>query len=600
MSEHLKTTRRESGDFLFENAQILSSYPKNLGVWLRENAARFPQKNFLWEKSSQGWQRISYSETLKEVNELSCFFIEKGFSENTPLAILSPNSISMALWQLAAMQIGIPIVPISYSYCVKSKTGSQIRHILLVSQAKALAYIQTEENEKKINSWSFDQEIFPLQRFSSDCRKSGEKKNKKWEEEREKRFAQVNYDSLAKIQFTSGSTKQPKGVMITHGMLTSNQEGVAQMWPFLDNEEVVVDWLPWHHTFGGNIVFNLILKQGGTLYIDDGTPMEPGFSKTIQNLEEISPTIYFGVPLVYSSLSRELKVNACLNHRFFSRLKFIFNAAAALDQKTFDELLFLGKKASGRKIPFFAGWGCTETSPSVTLVSSFVEDARNIGIPMPGVVVKMSKCSLDRYELRVKGPNVTPGYVNNPEETELAFDEEGFYKTGDAGKFIALEKPEKGVFFDGRIGEDFKLASGTWVNSAILRRSIHQRAQPFLRELVLTAPNKPYLGALVFPDVSALRQFFSDLSLLEDSEFLFSSSVVSFFRNVFQAHNQDHKGNSGKFLRFTFLLTPPSLDQNETTDKGYINQQAVLENRSDLVKDLYRSNPSSRVILIEA
>jgi feruloyl-CoA synthase len=419
-------------------------------------------------------------------------------------------------------------------------------------------------------------------------------------EEGEARFAPVGPQTLAKIQFTSGSTNLPKGVEVTHGMQTSNQVGIAQLWPFVGEEEVAVDFLPWNHTFGGNFIFNMLLMHGGTLYIDRGSPAPQGFETMVKNITEVRPTIYFGVPRSYTALYGRMQTDTTLRDAFFSRLKFMFTAAAALDQPTFDGMQAMsGQARGGEPVPFFAAWGMTESAPDATLVYWPAKDARVIGLPLPGVSVKLAADPSGKRELRVKGPNVTRGYYQNVEATEEAFDAEGYYRSRDAGAFLTTEEPEAGLIFDGRTGEDFKLTSGTWVHNARLRASVNALGQPYLLEVVIAAPNREYLGALVFPNLVALRGRFAEVSASmpeNDAAFLASEEVRAFFTEVFARHNQEHQESSGRIERVLLLTLPPQLDANETTDKGYINQLAVLRNRADLVEQLYLNPTPSEVI----
>jgi feruloyl-CoA synthase len=419
----------------------------------------------------------------------------------------------------------------------------------------------------------------------------------------ESRFAAVRHDTLAKIQFTSGSTNLPKGVEVTHGMMTSNQVGIAQLWPFVGSDEVAVDFLPWNHTFGGNFIFNMLLMHGGTLHIDWGNPSPQGFDTMVKNIIDVKPTIYFGVPRSYTALYARMQTDSALRDAFFSRLKFMFTAAAALDQPTFDGMQAMSAEArGGEPVPFFAAWGMTESSPDATLVYWPAKDAKVIGLPIPGVTVKLAADPSGKRELRVKGPNVTRGYYRNPAATAAAFDEDRYYRSRDAGAFLDPGTPEAGLIFDGRTGEDFKLTSGTWVHNARLRASINGLGQPYLLEVVIAAPNRDYLAALIFPNVPALRGRFADVSArseADDTAFLESEEVRAFFREVFARHNSAFPTSSGRIERVMLLGAPPQLDANETTDKGYINQIAVLTNRADVVERLFMEPTPSGVILVE-
>ncbi len=602
----VSVTKTDDGSLELQNKVPLVDFPANLGTWLHQNAQDFPDKDFLLQRNAQGqWQGLTYGQTLAAVNRLSNGLVGKGLSAERPIAILSENSINMALIQLAAMQVGLPVVPISYAYSVRSQTGSHIKHILDVTHSAILVMSNADVHMPKLNQWdSGDLQLYAFSNsethdnvapfddlFAGDETLSADG---------QACFEAVTPDTLAKIQFTSGSTNLPKGVEVTHGMMVTNQVGIAQMWPFLGKDEVVVDWLPWNHTFGGNFIFNMVLMHGSTFYIDHGNPTPMGMPTTIQNISDVSPTIYFNVPRGYTVLYALMKEDEAFKQAFFKNLKFIFTAAAALDQATYEGMKAMSADVHGEPLPFFSGWGSTETSPDATLVYWVIDDARVIGLPIPGVTIKLAADASGKQELRVKGPNITRGYYHNPEATSVAFDEEGYYRTGDAGKFLDADDPAAGLIFDGRTGEDFKLTSGVWVHNSRLRGSINQLGQPFLLEVVIAAPNKAYLAAMVFPNIPALRGRFAEAAEAQpdDADFLQSEAVVEFFRDVFRQHNATHQGSSNRFERFTLLTVPPRIDKNETTDKGYINQSAVLTHRAEIVDRLFAESPGGDVIVV--
>lgn len=602
----VQVTETPDGGLILENPTPLADYPANLGTWLRQNAEKFPHKNFLVERDEQNeWRGLTYAQTLARVNRLSNGLVALGLDSSRPLAILSENSINMGLLQLAAMQVGIPVVPISYAYSVRSQTGSHIKHILDVTNSALLVMSNADVHMKKINQWDLgDLKLYAF--HNSESYKNVQPFNDLFASEEtlsagsRARFDAVRPGTLAKIQFTSGSTNLPKGVEVTHGMMATNQVGIAQMWPFMGSDDVVVDWLPWNHTFGGNFVFNMMLMHGGTFYIDHGNPTPMGFATTVQNIKEVSPTVYFGVPRSYTALLAQMREDETLKQAFFKNLKFIFTAAAALDQATYEGIKKMSAEVRGRPAPFFSAWGCTETSPDATLVYWEIDDARVIGLPIPGVAIKLAPDPSGKRELRVKGPNVTRGYYNNPEATARAFDEAGYYRTGDAGAFLDPDRPEAGLIFAGRTAEDFKLTSGVWVHNAQLRSSINKLGQPFMLEVVIAEPNREYLTALVFPNGPVLRGRFKEAGQAhpEEVDFLQSRPVVEFFREVFRQHNVEAQGSSGRIERFMLLVEAPRIDQNETTDKGYINQSAVLTHRAGLVAQLYAEPPGDGVVVV--
>lgn len=596
------------GSLLLRTCLAPAAGPANIGVWLRQHAARMPTKTFLAERDSSGeWRRLSYADALLKTNRLSNGLLELGLDGSRAVAVLSENCIAMALLQQAAIQVGIPLIPISYSYSVRSQTGTHVKHILDFTEPPILVVSDANLHMPKLRQWQLSH--LKVYGFSNADACPGVEP---WEvleagdgalsAEGERRFAGVTAGTIAKIQFTSGSTSLPKGVIVTHGMIVSNQAGLGQLWPFLTEDEVVVDWLPWNHTFGGNLVYNLILRLGGTFYIDHGNPTPEGSEVTLRNLREISPTLYFGVPRSYSMLHHRMSTDPELRDAFFRNLKFMFTAAAALDRATYEGMRAASASVRGTPVPFLSGWGSTETAPGATLVCWDANDTRVIGVPLPGVTVKLAPDRSGKQELRVKGPNVTPGYYRDPGATANAFDEEGFYRTGDAGAFRDPTDPTAGLVFDGRIGEDFKLSTGTWVHNARLRASINAIGQPLLVDLVVAAPDHDYLTALVFPNLPVLRARLPDMSRghTADEAFLMTGEVRSLFLDLFRRHNAEHQVSSECFRRLTLMALPPRMDRNETTDKGYINQRAVLTHRADLVARLYEEPPPEDVVVIAA
>jgi feruloyl-CoA synthase len=602
----VSVTETPDGSLILRNKLPLAEYPANLLTWLHQNAARFPNKAFLQERDAQNqWHGLTYAETLAAVNRLSNGLVAMGLTADRPVAILSENCIAMALIQFAAMQVGLPVTPISYAYSVRSQTGSLIKHILDLIGASILVMSDADVHMAKIEQWNVgDLKLYAFSNSESHAtvHPFGDlfSEETSLSAESQARFEAVTGDTLAKIQFTSGSTDLPKGVEVTHGMMVTNQVGIAQVWPFLDSDEVVVDWLPWNHTFGGNLITNLVLRHGGTFYIDHGNPTPLGLPTMVQNIKDVSPTIYFGVPRSYTALYARMKEDEALKEAFFKRLKFVFTAAAALDQATYKGIKAMSAEVRGETVPFFSAWGATETAPGATHVYWDMDDVRVIGVPLPGVSIKLTHDPCGKREMRVKGPNVTRGYHNDPLATAAAFDEEGYYCTCDAGRFLDPDNPAAGLIFDGRTGEDFKLTSGVWVHNCHLRNSINQLGQPLLLEVVIAAPDREYLGALVFPNLPALREHFAQASKAhpDDAGFLSSEPVIEFFRQVFERHNATQSGSSGRFERFTLLESLPRLDENETTDKGYINQAAVLSRRADLVEALYADPPPDGVIVL--
>jgi len=389
-------------------------------------------------------------------------------------------------------------------------------------------------------------------------------------------FAAVGPDSVAKILFTSGSTGTPKGVINTQRMLCSNQQSWAQVWPFLeDGPPVLCEWLPWNHTFGGNATFNIVLRNGGTLYIDGGKPTPDLIATTARNLREIAPTLYFNVPRGYDLLLPLLEADEELRRSFFSRLDGVFYAGAALPQNLYERLQALLPAASGRRTCMLSGWGSTETAPLATCVHFPIDRAAVVGNPAPGIELKLVP-SGEKLEVRVKGPNVTPGYYGRPDLTRAAFDEDGFYKIGDAMRFVDDEDAVRGLAFDGRVAEDFKIQSGTWVSAGSLRVSLIAACNPLIQDAVITGHDRPEVGALVWVNLTAVKSLGLDEKALKTR-----------LQTALAELRLGSTGGSTAPSRLLVLDLPPSIDEGEITDKGYINQRAVLERRAMHVEHLH-------------
>jgi feruloyl-CoA synthase len=400
--------------------------------------------------------------------------------------------------------------------------------------------------------------------------------------------SQVRADSVAKLLFTSGSTARPKGVPNTHRMMCSNQAALAAVWPGLFLEPLqMVDWLPWSHTFGGNFTFNMALTHGGTYTIDEGKPTPAQIERTVANLKEVSPTVYFNVPAGYEALIPHLQSDAALRRSFFARLKLLFTAAAALPQSAQDRLQELSLQETGRRIPLVSGWGSTETAPCSTAVHFDNSVAANIGVPLPGTDIRLVP-DLEKLELRVKGPNIMAGYWRDADATSKAFDADGYYRMGDAGRLVDPAHPERGIAFDGRVSENFKLLSGTWVQVGALRLSVIEATRPLVQDAVIAGQDRDEIGVLLFLNLAGCRSLAAG-QVATDAEAAIHPAVIAHIATGLRTMNASAGGSSGKVSRFVLLDTPPLGDAHEITDKGYINQRAVLTHRAGIVAQLYAS-----------
>jgi feruloyl-CoA synthase len=553
--------KRPDGAMLLRSPQKLGAYSRCVTQWLVDWSDREPGRVFLAERKGDGWRRISYREAYGAVRRIGEALLERGLNAQRPVAILSDNSIDHALLALGAMHVGVPAAPVSPAYSLLSKDFGRLKSIFeLVKPGLVFAA--------------------EAQKFAPALEAVGAKSTPVAElletnpgSILEREHLRVGPDTVAKILFTSGSTGMPKGVINTHRMLCANQQMLAQAWPFVqDKPPVLVDWLPWNHTFGGNHNFNMVLRNGGTLYIDGGKPV-PGLAETTaRNLKELAPTMYFNVPRGYDLLLPFLESDAELRRNFFRELQVLFYAAAALPQNLWDRLVRLARQEKGEgEFAMLSAWGSTETSPLATSVHFQMERPGVIGLPVAGCELKLVP-SGGKLEVRVRGTNVTPGYYKRPDLTATAFDEEGFYRIGDAVKLADARDPAKGIVFDGRVVEDFKLSTGTWVNVGLVRVKLIAAADPIVQDAAITGHDRSEIGALVFLSAAAKE------TTPEEIRSRLSSALGKL---------RKEGGSSTHPTRLLVLDEPPSIDANEITDKGYVNQRAVLERRAALVERLY-------------
>jgi len=560
----VEVERRADGGMILRSSDPLRPFARAVGEWLVQWATAAPQRCFLAERSDHDWRRVTYGQTLDAVRRIGSSLLARGLTPSTPIAILSDNSINHALLALGAMHAGLPVAPISPAYSLVSKDHAKLKGIFELLQP-GLVFAEDEQRFAPALA-AVGATATPIDALL-ECEPSARL---------EHAFAAIGPDTVAKILFTSGSTGTPKGVVNTHRMLCSNQQSWAQVWPFLeDAPPVLCEWLPWNHTFGGNATFNMVLRNGGTLYVDGGKPTPDLIATTARNVREVSPTLYFNVPRGYDLLLPFLESDEHLRRSFFSRLDALFYAGAALPQNLYDRLQALVPPAQGRRTYMLSGWGSTETAPMVTCVHFATDRAAAIGNPAPGTELKLVP-SGDKLEVRVKGPNVTPGYHCCPELTRAAFDEEGFYRIGDAMRMVDLDDPARGLVFDGRVAEDFKLQSGTWVHAGSIRVRLIAACNPLVQDAVITGHDRHDVGALVWVNHAAVRSLGLD-----------DLGVRARLQMALAALHADSTGSSTTPSRLLILDLPPSIDEGEITDKGYINQRAVLDRRTTQVHALY-------------
>src|SRR3954452_17377755 len=499
----VQVDRRADGTLLLKSGRPLPLYPDKLTDRLVHWANAAPDRVFMAERASGGgWRAITYAQVLEKVRRIGAALLTRNLSAERPIVILSGNDIEHALLGLAANYVGIPDAPVSPAYSLISSDFGKLKHIVDLL-TPGLVYASNAQSQRAIAS------AVPL---GAEVIVGSLEKLDAPPQAADIMHARVTPDTIAKLLFTSGSTGTPKGVINTQLMWCSNQAMIASALQFFaDEPPVIVDWAPWHHTAGGNHDVGLVLHHGGTMYIDAGKPLPGAIEETVRNLREIAPTWYFTVPKGYEALLPFFRDDAALRENFFSRLKVLWFAGAGLAQHVFDEWKEMAHRTCGEDILFLTGLGSTETAPYAFGRMWDTPNAANIGLPPPGLDVKL--VALDgRYEARVRGPNITPGYWREPELTAAAFDQEGFYKLGDALKFDDPAKPEKGLLFDGRIAEDFKLATGTWVSVGPLRAAFITHCAPFVKDVVIAGADRDDIAVLVFPDLDACRRLAPDLN----------------------------------------------------------------------------------------
>jgi len=561
----VEVEKRVDGSMLLRSPQKLAPYARCVTEWLVQWSDHAPERVFLAERGkNDSWRKLTYREAYGSVRRIAQGLLERGLNAQKPVAILSDNSIDHALLALGAMHVGIPAAPISPAYSLMSKDFGKLKTIFDLVKPGLVYAADPQKFGPALEAVGARSVSVPelLETNPGSLL--------------EREFLQLKPAAIAKILFTSGSTGTPKGVINTHAMLCANQQMLAQAWPFVeDRPPVIVDWLPWNHTFGGNHNFNLVLRNGGTLYIDGGKPVPILVENTVKNLKEIPSTMYFNVPRGYDLLLPYLEQDAALRRNFFKDLDVLFYAAASLPQNLWDRLRNLAKKENNTRLAMLSAWGSTETSPLATSVHFPMERPGVIGLPVAGCELKLVP-DAGKLEVRVRGPHVTPGYYGRPDLTRAAFDEEGFYRIGDAVKLARPDDPSAGVVFDGRVAEDFKLSTGTWVSAGAVRVRLIAAADPLIQDAVITGHDRDQVGALVF-----LSPATKDMSFV---------ALRSRLAGILDKLAQEG-GSSTYPARLLVMTEPPSIDANEITDKGYMNQRAVLERRAALVAKLYSDDP---------
>lgn len=586
--------RRADGSLLLRSLNDLPPYPRVVGQDLLRWVRLAPERLFLAQRQGDAWRKLSYGEALSSVRAIAQALLDRKHGLERPVMILAENGIDHALLTLAAMQVGIPVAPVSTAYSRLSRDYAKLKDIL-ARLTPGLLYVDDPAAHQGALA-ALDLTGIEVVAGATDVAALAATAPS---DAVERAFAATSPDTVAKILFTSGSTGAPKGVINTQRMLTSNQAMALACWPFMATRPpVLVDWLPWNHTFGGNHNFNMVLRNGGSFWIDAGKPAPGLIERSLTNLREISPTIYFNVPRGYAVLLDHLESDAALAQRFFAKLEFLFYSGAGLPQVLWDRLERLMLRWRGATIPLISSWGMTETAPMATTVHYPLQRAGNVGVPAPGCEIKLAPVG-DKLEARVRGPNVTPGFWRDATRSRAAFDDEGFYRTGDAMRLADPANPSAGFIFDGRIGENFKLLSGTWVNVGALRVAAIAALAPLAEDMAVTGHERDTVGVMIFPSLVGCRRLLPHLAETDAASLAADPALRAAIAERLRRFNAGEGGSAGRIARAVVLSEPASQDANEITDKGYLNQHAILERRADWVARLYTEPCDPLVIQAE-
>ncbi len=602
-----RAEKRADGSWLIASEYELGPMHRSIPHLLEERAAEHPERNLIAQREvgpdlkTGAWRFMTYGEANAKANQVAQALLDRGMGQGDGVMILSANSIEHMVMMLGAMKAGVPVAPVSVAYSLFSGDHGKLRHVFNLVKpkivfadhgplyAKALGVLKDSGVEivtvvpaPDLEQTSYDSllqtNVGPAVAAAMET---------------------IGHDTLGKYLFTSGSTGLPKGVIQTQRMMCAviaGQESLRSEEPDPNDPPQGLEWMPWNHISAGNISFNGNLNAGGTVYLDAGKPVPGLFDETIRNLYEVSPIVFGSAPIAFAMLADAMEKDEKLRASFFRKLKYMGYGGATLSQDISDRLQALAIAETGMRIGFTTMYGATETQ-GVTVVSWLTDRVGLIGLPLPGLTLKLVPNG-QKLEVRVKGPTVTPGYLNRPDLTAEAFDEEGFYKLGDAAKFVDERDPNQGLVFDGRVTEDFKLSTGTWVSVGTLRTDVLAAASPLLQDAVIAGQDKHFIGVLAWPNVSAARGIAGLPADAPVAEVLASGTVRAFLKEHLGAHNKKAGGSSGRIARVILMAEPPSIDGHEITDKGYVNQRATLERRHALVEKLYAAAPDDDVIVI--
>ncbi|MDX9996379.1 MAG: AMP-binding protein [Phenylobacterium sp.] len=585
--------RRADGSVLVRSNHPPGEGPRSIGHLLAEKAAQHPDRPYILQREpGHGpWRGVTYGEAKRTADGIAQWLLDAGLTGGDVVMVLSGNSLEHGLLMLGCYTAGVPIAPISPAYSLMSMDHAKLKHCFGVLRPKVVFAQDSQMFARAVEALK---SLDPALKFVTVDGGGGtipfsELAGTTPRASVAEALDRVGHGAVAKYLFTSGSTGMPKGVPQTHGMFAgviAGQEGLRDEPVDPDLVPLSLEWMPWSHISAGNIGFNGALWGGATLYLDEGKPLPGMFETTIKNLYEVSPMVFGSAPIAFAMLAEAMERDAALRRSFFKNLRYMGYGGATLSDDVYERMQALAITETGFRIPLTTMYGATETQ-GITVVHWPTERVGLIGLPLPGITLKLVPNGT-KFEVRVKGPTVTSGYHNDPEKTAQAFDEEGFYGLGDAARFLDPDKPELGLVFDGRVTEDFKLDSGTWVSVGTLRPDLVAACSPYVLDIVVTGQDKPFAGALIWPSPAALPSLGPDPM----------PRLRELIAERLRAFNAQAGGSSRRIGRFMVMTEPPSIDAGEITDKGYVNQRATLERRAALVDALYANPPEEGVVSV--
>lgn len=598
----INVEERADGSIVISSQYEVGDVPKSIPHEFKDRVAEHPDRNYLGKRTPAGgdWKYVTYGEMYARSHSIAQALIDRGMGPDTPLMILSGNSLEHAALAHGAQKARVPIVPVSVPYSLMSKDHAKLKHLFNATLPKMIFADDGELFGEAINDLDIEGiEIVTIKGAPEGVKVTAydDLINANAGPAVDESMELIDADTIAKYLFTSGSTGMPKGVVQTQGMFCAQiASGRAlRLDPDAVLEEVpqTLDWQPWNHISGGNVGFNAVIAGGATHHIDDGRPIPGMFDETIRNLREIAPLNFASAPIAFTQLADALERDEPLRKNFFKKLKSLGYGGATLSNDIYDRLQKLAIQETGMRIPLTTMYGATETQ-GITVTHWITERVGLIGLPLPGMILKLVPNGT-KLEVRVKGPTVTPGYLNQPEMTAEAFDEEGFYKLGDAAKFLDPDNPLEGLVFDGRVTEDYKLSTGTWVSAGTLRADLVAAGTPLIRDAVVCGQDKDFVGVLAWVNPEVVEDL-TGSSGMDFEEAIRDERVTAYLREAITKYNTENPGSSRRVHRIHLMVEPPSIDGHEITDKGYVNQRATQDRRVDLVDALFTKEVSKDVI----